>query len=117
VKSAETIALEDGMDMAIGIGRQLKQLATGNVQEIPVPIWGCSDSNSLIESLKSTKPVDEQLIRMHVERLKDHKKKGFVSGYRWVPTTSQLADPLTKAKVNPADLRRVLKTGFANRPE
>jgi len=117
VKSAETIALEDGMDMAIGIGRQLKQLATGNVQEIPVPIWGCSDSNSLIESLKSTKPVDEQPIRMHVERLKDHKKKGFVSGFRWVPTTSQLADPLTKAKVNPADLRRVLKTGFANRPE
>jgi len=105
------------MDMAIGIGRQLMQLATGKVQEIPVLIWGCSDSNLLIESLKSTKPVDEQPIRMHVERLKDHKRKGFVSGFKWVPTADQLADPLTKAKVNPADLRRVLKTGYAKRPE
>jgi len=117
VKTAETIALEDATDMAIGIGRQLKQIITGKVQQIPVPIRSYSDSGLLIESLKSTKPVDEQPIRLHVERLKDHKKKGFVTGYKWVPTTDQLANPLTKAKAVQTELRRVLKTGRFKRPE
>ena len=31
------------------------------------------------------------------------------------PTSNQLTDPLTKAKVNPADLRKVLKTGYAKK--
>jgi len=43
-KSAETIALKDGVDMAIGLGRQLVQVITGKVQDTPVPIWGYSDS-------------------------------------------------------------------------
>jgi hypothetical protein len=117
VKTAETIALEDGSDMAIGLGRQLKQIVTGKVEEIPVPIWSCTDSGSLIESLRSTKQVDEQPMRMHVERLKNHKDKGFVQGYKWVPTNEQMADSLTKAKVDPAGLRKVLKTGYLKRPE
>jgi hypothetical protein len=117
VKTAETVALEDATDMAIGIGRQLKQVITGKVQAIPVPIWSYSDSKALIESTKSTKPVDEQPMRMHIERLKDHIKKGFVTGYKWVPTTDQLADPLTKAKAPTIELRRVLKTSNLKRPE
>jgi len=117
VKTAETIALEDGVDMAIGMGRQLKQIITGKVDEIPVPIWGCTDSGLLIESLKSTKQVDEHPMRMHVERLKDHKRKNFVTGYKWVPTDEQMADPLTKTKADATKLRRVLKSGYLKRPE
>jgi hypothetical protein len=117
VKTAEMIALEDGSDMAIRLGWQLKQIITGKVDEIPVPIWSCTDSESLIESLRSTKQVDEQPMRMHVERLKNHRDKGFVQGYKWVPTNEQMADSLTKAKVDPAGLRKVLKTGYLKRPE
>jgi len=117
VKTTETIALEDGTNMAIGLGRQLKQIMTGKVEEIPVPIWGSSDSGSLIESLKSTKQVDEHPMRMHVERLKNHKHKGFVTGYKWVPTNEQMADPLTKAKADSTKLRQVLKTGYLKKPE
>jgi hypothetical protein len=116
-KSAETIALEDGIDMAIGMGRQLQQIITGKVQEIPVPIMGYSDSGSLIESLRSTKPVDEHPMRMHVDRLKNHKEKGFATGYKWVPTQDQLADALTKSKITPFNIRRVLKSGCLKKPE
>jgi hypothetical protein len=116
-KSAETIALEDGVDMAIGMGRQLKQIITGTVQDIPVPIWGYSDSGSLIESTKSTKQVDEHPMRVHVERLKNHRDKGFVSGYKWVSTHDQIADVLTKSKVLVDKIRKVLKTGILKRPE
>jgi len=107
VKTAETIAIEDATYMAIGLGRQLKQIQTGKIQETPTPIWACSDSGLLIKSLKSTKQVDEQPMRLHVARLKDHKNKDFVCGYKWVQTSNQLADPLTEAKIDPANLRRV----------
>jgi hypothetical protein len=116
-KSAETIALEDGLDMAIGLGRQMVQIITGEVQDIPVPIWGYSDSGSLIESLKSTKQVDEHPMRVHIERLKNHRDKGFVSGYKWVSTHDQLADALTKTKVPVDKLRKVIKTGYLKRLE
>jgi len=103
--------------MAIGLGRQLKQIQTGKIDLIPAPIWSCLDSGSLIESLKSTKQIDEQPMRLHVARLKDHRDKGFVSSFKWVPTNDQLADPLTKAKIDPANLRRVMKTGILKWPE
>ncbi len=56
-------------------------------------------------------------MRMHVERLKNHKHKNFVTGYKWVPTTEQMADPLTKTKADATKLRKVLKTGYLKRPE
>jgi len=37
-KSAETVALKNAMDTAIGIGRQLRQIQTGRVYEKPAPI-------------------------------------------------------------------------------
>jgi len=45
-------------------------------------------------------------------RLKNHKHKNFMTGYKWVPTNEQMADPLTKTK-----LRKVLKSGCLKRPE
>ena len=117
MKTAETIALEDATDMAIGLGRQSKQIQTSKIDAIPAPIWSCTDSGALVESLKSTKQVDEQPMRLGVARLKDHREKGFVKGYKWVPTNDQLADPLTKAKIDPSNLRRVLRTGTLIRPE
>jgi len=111
-KTAETIALEDALDMAIGIGRQIVQIQTGRIQETPVPIKAYTDSKSLIESLKSTKQVDEEPTRLNIARLKDHMKHNLVTEIKWVPTHLQMADPLTKAKVDTTDLRKTLKTGF-----
>jgi hypothetical protein len=116
-KSAETVALEDALDMAIGIGRQVVQIQTGQVQDSPIPIIGYTDSKSLIESLKSTKQVDEGPTRLNVARIKDHLKQNLVKEIKWVPTHLQMADPLTKAKVDPTEMRKVLKYGFLKIPE
>jgi hypothetical protein len=56
-------------------------------------------------------------MRMHVDRLKNHREKGFATGYKWVPTHDQLADALTKSKITPFSIRKVLKSGFLKRPE
>jgi len=117
VKTAETIALEDALDMAIGIGRQVVQIQTGITQDIPIPIRAYTDSNSLVESLKSTKQVDEGPTRLNIARIKDHLKQQLVTEIKWVPTHLQLADPLTKTKADATALRKVLRTGFLEKPE
>jgi len=94
VKTDETVALEDALNRATGIGRQVIQNQTGKTQEIPIPVQACIDSNSLVESLK------QQL----------------VTETEWVPTHLQRTDPLTKAKADTTALIRVLKSGFLRRP-
>jgi len=116
-KSAETIALENAMDTAICIGRQLGQIQTGRVYEKPAPIHAFSDSASLMESLRSTKQVDEGSMRLHVERIKDHLLNQNIESVKWVSTDKMLADPLTKARADTTALTSVLKTGIWRKPE
>jgi hypothetical protein len=116
-KTAETIALEDAIDMAIGLGRQIVQIQTGLIQDKPVPIRAYTDSKSLIESLKSTKQVDEEPTRLNIARLKDHLRHNLVTEIKWVPPHLQMADPITKAKVDTTELRKTLRTGFLKIPE
>jgi len=54
-KTAETMAMENAADTAIGLGRQLNQIRTGQVTSDAGKIIVCTDSKSLIESLNSTK--------------------------------------------------------------
>ena len=115
-KSAETVALENAMDSAIGIGRQLRQIQTGSVHEKPAPIHAFTDSASLVESIRSTKQVDEGSMRLHVERIKDHLQSQNIETITWTPTDRMLADPLTKIKANTTNLVAVLRTGQWKKP-
>jgi hypothetical protein len=115
-KSAETIALENAIDSAIGIGRQLRQFQTGMVYEKPAPIECFTDSASLVESIRSTKQVDEGSMRLHVERIKDHLQSQNVDKVVWISTDKMLVDPLTKLKADSTNLTTVLKTGVWKKP-
>jgi len=115
-KSTETIALENAMDTAIGIGRQLHQIQTGMVYEKPAPIHSFTDSASLVESVRSTKQVDEGSMRLHVERIKDHLLSQNIESITWIPTDKMLADPLTKLKADATNLTTVLRTGVWKKP-
>jgi len=115
-KTAETVALENAVDMAICIGRQLNQIRTGVAGKDPGKIVVCSDSKSLIESLSSTKQVKEGPMRLSIERLKDFRDHGEVTEFKWVPTGDMLADALTKQRVDAAVLVRVLRTGRLRNP-
>ncbi len=115
-KSAETIALENAMDTAIGIGRQLRQIQTGRVDKKPAPIHAFSDSASLVESIRLTKQVDEGSMRLHVERIKDHLLSQNIKTVKWIPTDKMLADPLTKIKADTTNLVKVLTTGQWKKP-
>ncbi len=103
-KKRVTIALKNAMDTAIGIGRQLRQIQTGMVYEKPAPIQCFTDSASLVESIRSTKQVDEGSMRLHVERIKDHLQSQNVDKVTWIPTDKMLADPLTKLKADSTNI-------------
>jgi hypothetical protein len=104
------------MDTAIGIGRQLCQIQTGRVYKKPAPIHAFTNSASLVESIRSTKQVDEGSMRLHVERIKDHLQSQNIKTVTWIPTDKMLADPLTKIKADTTNLVTVLKLGQWKRP-
>jgi hypothetical protein len=108
--------MENAADTAIGLGRQLNQIRTGAITSDPGKIIVCTDSKSLIESLNSTKQVDEAPMRMNVARLKDMKANGDITEFKWVPTEDMLADALTKQRVDPTILKKVLRTGYLKHP-
>jgi hypothetical protein len=114
-KSSETIALENVMDTAIGIGRQLRQIQTGIVDKRPADIHAFTDSASLVESIKSTKPVDEGNMRVSIHRIQDHLDHKDVKSVNWVPTHMMLADPLTKKKADTSALTELLRSGIWRR--
>ncbi len=108
--------MENAADTAIGLGRQLNQIQTGKVTPNPGKIIVCTDSKSLLESLNSTKQVDEAPMLLNVARLKDMRYKGDIKQFKWVPTKDMLADALTKQKVDPTILKKVLRTGTLKNP-
>ena len=110
------MAMENAADTAIGLGRQLNRIRTGAVTSDAGKIIVCTDSKSLIESLNLMKQVDEAPMRLNVACLKDMRDKGDVKEFKWVPTKDMLADALTKQRVDPTILKKVLRTGCLKNP-
>ena len=110
-KSAETCALEDAIDTAINIGRQVHQLRTGRVEDKSCRIIAKTDSKGLVDTLDTTKQVSEGRMRLNVARIKEYRKLREVESIKWIPTTHMLADALTKARADPSRLIKVLETG------
>ena len=55
-------------------------------------------------------------MRMNVARLKDMRDNGDIKAFKWVPTEDMLADALTKQRVDPTILKKVLRTGYLKYP-
>ncbi len=55
-------------------------------------------------------------MRLNVACLKDMRDKGHVKEFKWVPTEDMLADALTKQRVDPTILKKVLRTGYLKHP-
>ena len=67
-----------------------------------------TDNKSLVDSLYSTKRVDDKLLRIYMAVLMDMIERREVSSVSWVDTHKQLADCMTKRGVSTEQLRTVL---------
>ena len=111
VKTAETLALEEAVDAAINLSRQIYQMITGKKEEKGITIRAYTDSKSLVDSVQSCKQVVEGSMRQVVEKLKEHVLDGHVAEITWVRGARNWADGLTKKTVDMVDLIRILETG------
>ena len=94
--AAETMACLDGIDSGFILKKILKEL-TGS----QIPETALVDNKSLIESVKSTKTVQEKRLRVDIGSLKQlTSDQNDPLIMKWIPSHLQLADILTKQRAN-----------------
>ena len=97
--AAETLALLDAAEEGIYIANLLSEI----VGLVSPPIVKCFvDNRSLVESLYSTKRVEDKLLRIHMAVLNDLLERKELASVTWVQSARQIANALTKrgASVN-----------------
>ena len=99
VKSAETRALEDGLDDAVHTARMVHETYKGLInlrKPEQLPVIAKTDSKSLWESLHNSRQCEEKMLRNTIAGMKELLDLRMVDSVDWVPTEEQLADCLTK---------------------
>ena len=121
-KDAETHALFKNISDASFAATNLELLLFGS-QDKKIKVESFIDSKPLIESLASTRVVENKFLVAEINALKSLIEDGTVHEYTWVDTDSQLADVLTKEMNEPRSFRSVFLwnkcdfTKFAENPK
>ena len=93
--AAENLALNEGAERSIYLAHILKQL----VDDIRIKIRCYTDKKSLVESLASTKKMDDLMLSIDTLILREYLERGVIESVEWIRGDQQLADPLTKIGV------------------
>ena len=110
-KDAETHALFKNVGDAAFVASNVETLLFGDVkQRIKVETY--IDSNPLLESIASTRIVENKFLVSEINALKRLLEDGVVDNFTWVRTEDQLADVLTKDMVEPYMFRKVFISFF-----
>ena len=96
-KDAETRAADKCSEEAIYVARSIKELLSGQRGENQIKVDIVTDSMPLIDSLNSTKQVENKLLRPLIKYMKQCLDAKMINSIRWCDTKVCLADVLTKA--------------------
>ena len=97
VKTAETRSLERGMEDSIYLARILKEIYSGIVSTAQIPVIVNIDSKTLLDSLNSSKQIDEKTVRHLIAWIKQQKdEEKTIENIKWVSSAEQVADVFTK---------------------
>ena len=111
-KTAETRSFEKTLEDAIYFARSLREIYTGERSISQLPVQMLTDSKSLIESLNSTRQVEEKLMRPIVKWLKQCLDGNMMEEVRWCDTKVCLSDVFTKPGARlTQDLLDIIRTG------
>ena len=98
--AAEALALLDAAQAGVLMAHMLAEVLS-SVR----PIVRCYvDNRSLVESLYSTKSVDDKHLRIDMAVLRDMIHQGELQDVTWVQSAKQLANALTKSGASTAQL-------------
>ena len=96
--AAETLAVMNACEAAFLLSKQIAEIIGSN----DIPITLATDNESLANAIRSTTSVEEKRLRVDISALREMIAKGELADIKWISTSSQLADSLTKqgAKCN-----------------
>ena len=118
VKSAETQSLDLGIEDSIFIARMFAEICSGtsgskrNSNQVPIEMK--IDSKTLLDSINSTKQVEEKSIRQIVAWIKQQKEENIVKDISWVNSNLMIADVFTKKNVKTDIILAVTTIGDIN---
>ena len=105
---AETQALNNGLDAALGAKLLLKEITNGKVD---LEVTAITDNKSCRDAVYSESEVTERILRGDIAIIKEMISTNRVKEIKWVVGEMMLADLLTKRGVNKIPLMDVLQTG------
>ncbi len=105
---AETQALNNGLDAALGAKLLIKELFDG---KLDLQVLAITDNMSARTSIYSESEVGERILRGDIAIIKEMINEGRVQEVKWVDGNLMLADLLTKRGVNKLALLDVLQSG------
>jgi hypothetical protein len=114
VKTAETRSLERGMEDSIYIARMIKEIYSENVGEDQIPVVVKIDSKTLLDSLNSSKQIDEKTIRHLIAWMKQQVEQKTISRIDWVCSSEQHADVFTKKNAKTDSILNIVSGGNLN---
>jgi hypothetical protein len=91
--AAETLALLDAAEAGVYFANFITELLNLPGAEL---VKCFVDNKSLVDSLHSTKSVDDKHLRINLALLSDMLERGDLSSVTWVQSARQLANVLTK---------------------
>ena len=103
--AAEALAFDEALGHCIYLRALFKEILGENL-----PIISITDSANLLESLKSSKEVDDKRLRLDIASIKQDVKKGDAQVYH-VRGDMMLADCLTKKGASAEELMNILREG------
>ena len=105
-------------DDSIGLARALMELYTGKKGEKQVETTIKCDSQSLLDTLFSTKQIEEKILRPTVLAMKQLLTRNQIGRFDWIESHDCFADILTKKVAKGTErFLEVLKTGINNYKE
>ena len=110
VKSAETRSLDLGMEDSIFLAQMFHEVYTGQTKG-QIDVQMKIDSQTLLDSIKSTKQVEEKTIRQLIAWIKQQKEENTVKRIDWVQSGHMIADVFTKTNVKTDDILTAITEG------
>ena len=107
--AAECLGLQEASECAFYLKTVLSEMLGTSSEAIQIICF--TDNKSLVESLHSTRTLEEKRLILDQAILKDMMLKGEIKCVKWLEKEKQLADPLTKPTASSVMLRDVIQRG------
>ena len=106
--AAECLAMVDAVDAAFLIKSLLEELL---LCQNSIKIVSIIDNKSLFDALYSTKTIEDKRLSVDVAAVREKLNNGEIAEVKWVESSKQIADCLTKSGASAERLIAILKKG------